>query len=77
MTETPFQKRQRQIQEIKDICGLEQERVLSQQLESFTELGIDVAHRLIMRADNGLSSYWRIRAERAEECVAGFDGSVN
>lgn len=72
MTETPFKKRERQLIEIIKLCGLENERVLRQQLESFSELQIEVTHRLIMRADNGLSSYWRKRAESAEHCVAGF-----
>lgn len=67
--ETPHQKRLRQIESIIELCGLENERVLRQQLESFSELQIDVTHRLIMRAENGLSQYWRKRAEDAEQVV--------
>lgn len=67
--ETSLQKRDRLYAEIVKTCGLENERVLRQQLDSFNELQIEVTHRLIMRAENGLADYWRKRAEKAERLV--------
>lgn len=69
--ETPRQKRERLLAEIVKLCGLERERVLRQQLDSFNELQVEVAHRLIMRAENGQAAYWRRRAEQAEQVVLG------
>jgi hypothetical protein len=52
--------------------------VLCQRLDSLSECGVDVVHQLISRLDgDGLAGYWQKRAEAAEECVAGFDGSVS
>ncbi len=67
--ETALQKRERLMAEIVRACGLDNERVLRQQLDSFSELQIEVTHRLIMRAENGLATYWRKRAEQAEQVV--------
>lgn len=75
--ETALRKRERLLAEIIQTCGLENERVLRQQLDSFNELQIEVTHRLIMRAENGLAEYWKRRAERAEQVVSNSPSGVN
>lgn len=74
---TEMQKRREELDRIIEICGLDnaEATVLRNQLESFSCLAVSVTFRLIMRADNGLSSYWRKRAENAE--AAHLGGSVN
>lgn len=70
---TDLQKRTEQLAAILRVCGLEGEehRVLRQQLDSFSNLQIEVAHRLVMRADNGLAQYWQNRCESAERFITG------
>lgn len=75
--ETDRQKRDRLYAEIVETCGLDNERVLRQQLDSFNELQIEVTHRLIMRAENGLATYWKQRAERAEQVVIASNSNTN
>lgn len=73
MVKTEWQLRCEQVEDIIRVCGLEgdETRCIRAQLDSLTNLGIQVTHRLVMRADNGLASYWRQRAESAEMWITG------
>ena len=70
---TDLQLRVERLSEIHRICELEGEehRVTRSQLDSLSNLGIEVTHRLVVRARNDLIEYWRQRAESAEMFISG------
>lgn len=73
---TDLDERKDGIADIIRICGLDgdEHRVSRAQLESLTNLGIQLTRRLVMRADNGLAQYWRERAESAEAFIRNEKG---
>ena len=71
---TELQLRNERLAEIKSLCVLEdmdEHRVLLAQIESLSNLGIEVVHTLVRRVNCDLANYWRERADSAEAFIQG------
>lgn len=76
---TELQKRREELDDIIRICGLDnpEHRVLRSQLESFSSLAVEVTHKLVLQAGNGLLSYWQERCTSAEKFITGEMADVS